>query len=92
MSFLPFKILIKNLSRDFFQAGHRTPRFSHINWAVCLPASCSHKDLELGIKAYLDKYSVDSDINIAIKVDEEMCQLKKDVDIAGLDDSTKRVM
>lgn len=75
-----------------FQCGHRTPRFSHINWAVCIPSSCTHQDLEFGIKAYLAKYSENSDIEIAIKVDAEMCQLRQDVNIAGLDRSTKRVM
>lgn len=75
-----------------FQCGHRTPRFSHINWAVCIPSTCSNTDLEFGIKAFLGKYSKNSDINIDVKVDEEMCQLKKEIDIVGLDGTTKRVM
>ncbi|CRK95963.1 CLUMA_CG009406, isoform A [Clunio marinus] len=60
-------------SHEFFKSnfndcGHRTPRFSHINWAVCIPSSCSHEDLEHGIKAFLRKYSEKSDIIIDVKV------------------------
>lgn len=57
-----------------------------------MPSSCSHKDLQFGIKAFLKKYSENSDIDIDVRVDEEMCQLSSNLDIAGLDGSTKRVM
>lgn len=57
-----------------------------------MPSSCSHRDLELGIRAFLGKYSENSDISIEVKVDAEMCQVKKDVTIAGLDNRTKHVM
>jgi hypothetical protein len=57
-----------------------------------MPSSCSNKDLEYAVKAFLGKFSENSDIIIDVKVDEEMCQLKSDVDLAGLDANTKRVM
>lgn len=57
-----------------------------------MPSSCSAADLELTIKSYLDEYAENSDILIEVKVDEEMCQLKKETAIEDLDVNTKRVM
>jgi ferritin-like protein len=48
--------------------------------------------LELAIQTYLDEYSEDSDILIEVKVDEEMCQVKKETALVNLDGNTKRVM
>lgn len=59
---------------------------------MCLPSSCSAADLELAIKTYLDEYSENSDILIEVKVDEEMCQLRRETGINDLDVNTKRVM
>lgn len=57
-----------------------------------MPSSCGAADLELAIKEYLDEYSENSDILIEVKVDEEMCQIKKETTIEDLDVNTKRVM
>ncbi|XP_076165792.1 nose resistant to fluoxetine protein 6 [Ptiloglossa arizonensis] len=57
--------------------GHRVPRFSIINWAVCTPASCSFKDVETSIRDILARYSSQTGIKIAVKVNEEMCQVKR---------------
>jgi hypothetical protein len=57
-----------------------------------MPSSCSATDLELAIKTSLDELSENSDILIEVKVDEEMCQLKKETGIDDLDRSTKHVM
>lgn len=57
-----------------------------------MPSSCSAADLELAIKTFLNEYSEDSDIVIEVKVDEEMCQLKRETGISDLDANTKRVM
>lgn len=57
-----------------------------------MPSSCSAADLELAIKTFLNEYSEDSDILIEVKVDEEMCQLKRETGISDLDANTKRVM
>ena len=57
-----------------------------------MPSSCSAADLELAIKTYVDEFSENSDILIEVKVDEEMCQLKRETSISELDVNTKRVM
>lgn len=57
-----------------------------------MPSSCSAEDLEKGIKTYIEHYSENSDIIIEVKVDEEMCQVKKETSLDSLDAATKRVM
>ncbi|XP_076623887.1 nose resistant to fluoxetine protein 6 isoform X2 [Colletes latitarsis] len=57
--------------------GHRVPRFSIINWGVCTPAACNFKDVETSIRGILAKYSLQTGINVTVKVNEEMCQVKR---------------
>ncbi|XP_043250987.1 nose resistant to fluoxetine protein 6-like [Colletes gigas] len=57
--------------------GHRVPRFSIINWGVCTPAACNFKDVETSIRGILGRYSMQTGINVTVKVNEEMCQVKR---------------
>ncbi|XP_076290207.1 nose resistant to fluoxetine protein 6 isoform X2 [Lasioglossum baleicum] len=57
--------------------GHRVPRFNIINWGVCAPASCSPKDVETSIRDIVTRYTSETDLNITVTVNEEMCQVKK---------------
>ena len=61
----------------FIQPGHRVPRFSTINWAVCSPASCTSRDIEVSIRHALAKYTAPTGLKISVKVDEEMCQVQR---------------
>ncbi|KAL4105101.1 hypothetical protein QTP88_020374 [Uroleucon formosanum] len=54
--------------------GHRVPRFSTMNWAVCSPASCSPADIEHEMYLLLSKYIDTTEINLRLKVDPDMCQ------------------
>ncbi|XP_050528916.1 nose resistant to fluoxetine protein 6-like [Daktulosphaira vitifoliae] len=54
--------------------GHRVPRFSTINWAICTPASCSPSDIEQEIHTLLSKYVNTNEIRFRLKVDPNMCQ------------------
>ncbi|XP_001942708.2 regulator of hypoxia-inducible factor 1 [Acyrthosiphon pisum] len=54
--------------------GHRVPRFSTMNWAVCTPASCSPADIEHEMYLLLSKYIDTTEINLRLKVDPDMCQ------------------
>ncbi|XP_027843539.2 nose resistant to fluoxetine protein 6-like [Aphis gossypii] len=54
--------------------GHRVPRFSTMNWAVCTPASCSAADIEHEMYLLLSKYVDTTEINLRLKVDPDMCQ------------------
>ncbi|OAD54557.1 Nose resistant to fluoxetine protein 6 [Eufriesea mexicana] len=48
-----------------------------INWAVCTPASCSFKDVETSIHDILTRYTSQTGLKITVKVNEEMCQIKR---------------
>ncbi|XP_043498479.1 nose resistant to fluoxetine protein 6-like [Polistes fuscatus] len=56
--------------------GHRVPRFSTVNWAVCTPASCSPHDVEISLRDTLSKYTSQSGLQISVHVDRDMCQVK----------------
>ncbi|KAH0564337.1 nose resistant to fluoxetine protein 6-like [Cotesia glomerata] len=57
--------------------GHRVPRFSTVNWAVCAPASCSPQDVETSFKDKLAKYTTGTGLDVTIRVDREMCQVQR---------------
>ncbi|KAF2881370.1 hypothetical protein ILUMI_24813 [Ignelater luminosus] len=54
--------------------GHRVPRFSSINWAVCTPSSCSPKDIELGLREYINKLINGTELEVRFEVNPSMCQ------------------
>ncbi|VVC30375.1 Nose resistant-to-fluoxetine protein, N-terminal,Acyltransferase 3 [Cinara cedri] len=54
--------------------GHRVPRFSTINWAVCVPASCTPADIEYEMYSLVSKHIDPVELNFRLKVDPEMCQ------------------
>ncbi|XP_071452991.1 nose resistant to fluoxetine protein 6-like [Hetaerina americana] len=56
--------------------GHRLPRFSSINWAFCIPSSCSAKDLEIAVQDAIDTYSAGYGIRLSVSVNPEMCYTK----------------
>ncbi|XP_015434936.1 PREDICTED: nose resistant to fluoxetine protein 6-like [Dufourea novaeangliae] len=57
--------------------GHRVPRFSIINWGVCTPATCTAKDVETAVRDVLTRYTSQTGIKVTVKVNEEMCQVKR---------------
>ncbi|CAL1674854.1 unnamed protein product [Lasius platythorax] len=59
--------------------GHRVPRFSTVNWAVCTPASCTAQDVKVSLQHAISKYTTQTGLKITLHVDEEMCQVKKEL-------------
>ncbi|KAK1137721.1 hypothetical protein K0M31_002215 [Melipona bicolor] len=57
--------------------GHRVPRFNIVNWAVCTPASCSFKDVEMSIHEMLTRYTSQTGLKVTVKVNKDMCQIKR---------------
>lgn len=76
----------------YSQPGHRVPRYSTINWAVCVPSSCSHTDVEFSIRHYVDAFTKGTGINIDVRVDEEMCQVFDKNWIENIDQGTMIAM
>ncbi|XP_024941445.1 nose resistant to fluoxetine protein 6 isoform X2 [Cephus cinctus] len=57
--------------------GHRVPRFSTVNWAICTPAACSHRDVEISLRQTLAKHTAQTGLKITVQVDQEMCQVRR---------------
>lgn len=57
------------------QPGHRVPRFSTINWALCIPSGCSHTDVEVVLRETLSNFTQGLNFNVQVRVEEEMCQV-----------------
>ena len=60
-----------------FQPGHFIPRFTTVNWALCIPAACSAADARKFMAAALQPYNMTSGIKFSIDVDAEMCYVKQ---------------
>lgn len=56
------------------QAGHRVPRFSMINWALCVPSTCTHLDVEHSLGDYVQNLTAGTGISFELRVEERMCQ------------------
>ncbi|XP_075219173.1 drop dead [Lycorma delicatula] len=58
--------------------GHRVPRFNSINWAVCVPSSCSAADIEEALLETVNRHIGPTGLRIRVQVATEMCQVKSD--------------
>lgn len=63
----------------YLQPGHRVPRFSMINWGLCVPAGCSHEDVELSVRDYIAEFSRGTGIEFQVRVEEDMCQVNEEI-------------
>ncbi|EFN69193.1 Nose resistant to fluoxetine protein 6 [Camponotus floridanus] len=57
--------------------GHFIPKFTTINWALCLPAACSAKDAERALESALEDYNGTVGIRFTVDVDPNMCYVKQ---------------
>lgn len=51
------------------------PRFSTINWAMCIPSGCSHTDMEVLLRESLSNFTQGLQFNVKVRVEEDMCQV-----------------
>lgn len=72
-----------------FQPGHRVPRFSTVNWGVCVPSTCTHQEVEDSMRHYLSNFTANTGIEFKIRVEPEMCQVKQSQWMDKLDRGTK---
>ncbi|KAJ8668278.1 hypothetical protein QAD02_009941 [Eretmocerus hayati] len=66
--------LIRGTMRD---PGHFVPKFTTVNWALCLPAACSAKDARRSIENAVNAYNVTAGIKFVIDVDPKMCYVQQ---------------
>ncbi|KAG5314333.1 NRF6 protein, partial [Acromyrmex insinuator] len=59
--------------------GHRVPRFSNINWAICTPASCTAQDVKASLQHTISKYTAHTGLKISLQVDQNLCQVRPEL-------------
>jgi hypothetical protein len=52
------------------------PRFSTIHWALCVPSTCTNKDVEASLREFMANSTMGMGVDFRIQVDKEMCQVK----------------
>jgi hypothetical protein len=77
----PYILALHRLAQSHFHfkselddPGHRVPKFSSINWALCVPNGCTPTDIELGLRQGVSKIVKNTDLKVKIHVDPSMCQ------------------
>ncbi|XP_014212588.1 uncharacterized protein LOC106642345 [Copidosoma floridanum] len=68
------RALIRGNIRD---PGHFIPKFTTVNWAVCLPAACSSKNAQKSIERALNSYNTTIGITFVVDVDSDNCYVKQ---------------
>lgn len=66
------------LSFLFFQhRGERTRlKRNSIHWALCIPSSCTPKDLEVSLKEAIEPINKLYGLNTRINVEDNLCQIR----------------
>lgn len=62
---------------SLFQPGHFIPKFTTVNWAVCLPAACSAEDARIVVEEALNDYNSTVGITFMVDVNPNMCYVKQ---------------
>lgn len=75
-----------------FQPGHRVPRFSTINFGVCVPSACTNSDVEIALRHYVDSFTNGTGVQMRTRVESEMCYVSDDQWLSKLDTSTRIAM
>lgn len=62
----------------FLKPSHVIPKTSEIHWALCVPSTCTYKEVELVLKEKLQSFFNNSDVHLEVQVRENMCQVKEE--------------
>jgi hypothetical protein len=60
-------------------SSHLT-HFSQMNFAFCIPSTCTHKELELVLAENLQNFFNNTGLRMDVRVEPEMCQTKRHID------------
>ncbi|ALC49761.1 drd [Drosophila busckii] len=61
---------------EFNDPGHRVPRYSLVNWGICVPSGCTHRDVEYSVAEYLRNQTLATGISFNVRVEPQMCQVR----------------
>ncbi|XP_058443935.1 O-acyltransferase like protein [Malaya genurostris] len=67
------------LTSDLGDPGHRVPRFSTINWALCVPANCTPQDVQLSLTEMLKDTVEGSGLQLKVSVEPELCVVENSI-------------
>lgn len=54
------------------------PRLSIINYALCVPSTCTNVDVQNSVNEYLKEFVSETAIQYELRVEDRMCQVKKE--------------
>lgn len=52
------------------------PRYSLINWGICVPSGCTYRDVEYSVAEYLRNQTAATGISFNVRVEPQMCQVR----------------
>ncbi|XP_058815479.1 O-acyltransferase like protein isoform X2 [Topomyia yanbarensis] len=67
------------LKSELADPGHRVPRFSTINWALCVPASCTPRDVQLSLAEFLKNTVDGTGLQLNVNIEPELCEIKNSI-------------
>lgn len=67
------------LTSQLDDPGHRVPRFSTINWALCIPSACSSEDVRKSLDEYLHDQTQGTGLKMEVSIEPESCQKKNTI-------------
>ena len=63
-----------------FQPHHVVPKTSQLNWGLCIPSKCTHKEVENVLSEKLKNFFNESGIKMRVQVRENMCQVEENTE------------
>ncbi|GBP56370.1 Nose resistant to fluoxetine protein 6 [Eumeta japonica] len=63
---------------DLDDPGHRVPRFSSVQWGVCVPSACGAHDVRAALAHRLAPALAAAGLQLEVRLDEQMCQVLED--------------
>ncbi|KAG5684659.1 hypothetical protein PVAND_013877 [Polypedilum vanderplanki] len=77
LNFLRTLVLsFESYKSDFDDERHVVPKTSQMNFAFCIPSTCSNKELELVLGENLQNFFNNTGLRMDVRVEPEMCQTK----------------
>ncbi|XP_017782884.1 PREDICTED: nose resistant to fluoxetine protein 6-like [Nicrophorus vespilloides] len=65
------------LKSKFEDPGHRVPKFSSVNWALCVPHTCTTRDVDIGFRNVVQQIFAGTDFEYKTEMDPQMCSSAK---------------
>lgn len=85
-------MLINILLQNLFKVTHILPRTSTIFWGVCMPSTCSYKELDIALRNTIEQKFRKYLISIHMKVKEQSCQIQEEFSWINVSNGTKLTM